>query len=107
MVKCIGAMRGSFRATPAHGLKKVKGPRIGTYRARALHEGLCIYKPGLVSRLRGTSTIYLGSRSRETSIDLPSGIGRAALIRLATEPRFTWSFSPWGLPSRLARTRRW
>lgn len=46
------------------------------------------------------SAIYLGSRSRATSIDLPAGIGRAALYRLAAAPRPIWSFSPWGLPCR-------
>jgi len=70
-------------------------------------KGLCIYKPGPVSPLRRTSIIYLGRRSRAASIDLPSGIGRAALIHLAVEPRYTWSFSPWGLPSCPAHTGHW
>lgn len=88
-------------------VKKGEGPVRRHRRVQALHEYLCIYKPGPVSRLRGTSTIYLGCASRRTSIDLPSGIGRAALILLSAELRYTWSFSPWGLPSSRCRHRDW
>ncbi len=61
---------------------------------------LCICKPGPVPRSRGASIIYLGSHLRTTSIDLPSGIGRAALStadpRRPTEHPVYMVFQPVG-----------
>ena len=64
----------TFRLYPT---QKAKGPRRGEDPPCKV---LCICKPGSVPLLRGVSTIYLGPRSHAASIDLPSGIGRAALI---------------------------
>jgi hypothetical protein len=69
-------------AGSAQGGYNGEGPcRCKFMHGKALHKYLCIYKPGFVSTLRRTSTIYLGRWSPIASIGLPSG------MRLAPQGR--------------------
>ena len=91
-----------FRSMIGAGMRK--GP---PWCGEPFKKSLCICKPGPVSTLRRISIIYLAVPSPARSSDLPSGIERVVLIHLAVKPRYTWSFSPWGLPSHAARTACW
>ncbi len=100
----LGLQKGSPACRLAAGLRK-----------RPVHHiSRILYPPCACQRQAGrTSIIYLGSRSRATSIDLPSGSGGQPFTTFRPPeadrmvPRYTWSFSPWGLPSRTARAARW
>ncbi len=76
----------------------------------ALHEDLCIRKPGSVPRPDASgrlSVICLVPPSPMGSIDLPARTGRATLHPDEVgDPWPIWSFSPRGLPCRSVRTER-
>ena len=72
---------------------------------------LCIDKPGPVrtTHLRTQWALsFIWDAVRTTPLSTyPLGFEHAALSDLSAGTQCTWSFSPWGLPSRRCRHRRW